>query len=113
MIEMQVVDCILGKLPCCMTWFGAHTPVLTSLGSVENDPSGKNITKVCDITPHYFFNRIFSDLEKSFLVYELLRTVIPLISCCGWVFLWLMFLSIRSGQSGGCPTTITKTTPSS
>ncbi|KAG0620497.1 hypothetical protein M758_4G220800 [Ceratodon purpureus] len=42
----QVVDCILQKMPCCMTWFGAHIPVLTSLGSVEYEPSGKNITKV-------------------------------------------------------------------
>ncbi|XP_024381939.1 uncharacterized protein [Physcomitrium patens] len=42
----QITDCILQKLPCCMTWFGAHTPILTALGSVEYDASRKNITKI-------------------------------------------------------------------
>lgn len=42
----QVVDCILKKMPCCMTWFGAHLPIFTALGSVEYDASGKNISKV-------------------------------------------------------------------
>jgi hypothetical protein len=46
MVGLQIVDCILHKMPCCMTWFGGHIPVYTALGSVEYDPSGKNITKV-------------------------------------------------------------------
>ena len=43
---MQVVDCILNRKACCLTWFGAHIPLMTSLGSVEFDSSGKIITKV-------------------------------------------------------------------
>ncbi|KAG0631087.1 hypothetical protein M758_1G226800 [Ceratodon purpureus] len=42
----QILDCILQKMPCCMTWFGGHIPIYTALGSVEYDPSGRNITKL-------------------------------------------------------------------
>ncbi|XP_024533742.1 protein patched homolog 2 isoform X1 [Selaginella moellendorffii] len=41
----QIVDCLSGTQPCCMTWFGAHSPTLTSLGSLKYDASG-NITEI-------------------------------------------------------------------
>ncbi|KAJ7558526.1 hypothetical protein O6H91_04G044400 [Diphasiastrum complanatum] len=41
-----IESCILNKAPCCMTWFGLHSPVLTALGSVEWDAAGTNITKI-------------------------------------------------------------------
>ncbi|KAG6547150.1 hypothetical protein Mapa_011402 [Marchantia paleacea] len=41
----QVATCITEGLPCCLTWFGLHIPILASLGSIDYNEGG-NVTKI-------------------------------------------------------------------
>jgi patched 2 protein len=44
--DPQVVQCIKQQQPCCLTWFGLHTPILAAFGSLTQDPISGNITKI-------------------------------------------------------------------
>ncbi|KAI5073406.1 hypothetical protein GOP47_0011419 [Adiantum capillus-veneris] len=44
-LDPPVVHCILEQQPCCLSWFGSHTPISAAFGSVEHDTSG-NISKI-------------------------------------------------------------------
>ncbi|KAL3679242.1 hypothetical protein R1sor_022198 [Riccia sorocarpa] len=41
----QVQACILQQLPCCLTWFGLHSPILAAFGSIDYNDGG-NVTKI-------------------------------------------------------------------
>ncbi|MCO5558414.1 hypothetical protein L7F22_011995 [Adiantum nelumboides] len=44
-LDPPVVQCLLEKKPCCLTWFGTHAPITAAFGSVEHGVSG-NISKI-------------------------------------------------------------------
>ncbi|MCO5558412.1 hypothetical protein L7F22_011993 [Adiantum nelumboides] len=45
-LDPPVAHCILEKKPCCLSWFGTHTPISAAFGSVKYDTTSGNITKI-------------------------------------------------------------------
>lgn len=45
-LDPPVVQCLVGKRPCCLSWFGSHIPITAAFGSVEHDAASGNISKI-------------------------------------------------------------------